>query len=377
VGDHECRACRGTAGHLVLDLGLQPACDYFPSYDSLGPDPVYPLQMWMCAHCGLAQLAADDTTPEEPKGVEPAALIAQAADAVDTVIASGLAQAGQTVAEYGSPHGGSWLNLLTANGFSVAQPDATVDLIVDCFGLMHAPDQSAALAERAARLNPGGLLLLQYHSLATILRNGQWNALRHGHYAYYSTPAMAAMLAAAGCSPCAAWRFDLYGGTVLLGARRNADAPASPGEAFQAMAAAESQAGVRDPDALHELQRNVRASADNLRGWLAGARAQGQRVLGYGAASRAVALLCLAGVDRDLLPAVADASPAKQGMRMPGTKIPVISPGELIERRPDAVLVFVSDLVSEVRSRYGQVEANGGRWVDADWLLSGTAGGNP
>ena len=71
--------------------------------------------------------------------------------------------------------------------------------------MMHAADQSAALAERAARLAPGGVLLLQYHSLDTIIRQGQWNALRHGHYAYYSTTALSAMLAAVGFSPRTAW----------------------------------------------------------------------------------------------------------------------------------------------------------------------------
>ena len=45
---YECRACRGRAGDLVLDLGEQPACDYFPRCDDPGPDPVYPLQMWLC-----------------------------------------------------------------------------------------------------------------------------------------------------------------------------------------------------------------------------------------------------------------------------------------------------------------------------------------
>ena len=84
---------------------------------------------------------------------------------------------------------------------------------------MHAPDQAAALAERAARVAPGGVLLLQYHSLDTIVAHGQWNALRHGHYAYYSTTALTAMLAAVGFSPRTAWQFDLYGGTVLLAAR--------------------------------------------------------------------------------------------------------------------------------------------------------------
>ena len=84
-----CRACRGSDGQVVLDLGQQPACDYFPRWDDPGPDPVYPLQMWLCSSCGLAQLLADPTVPEEPRGTEPAALVAQAADAVERVAAAG------------------------------------------------------------------------------------------------------------------------------------------------------------------------------------------------------------------------------------------------------------------------------------------------
>src|ERR1700740_1560745 len=104
VHEHACRACRGQAGQLVLDLGSQPACDYFPSCDDPGPDPVYPLQMWLCSGCGLAQLLDDPTTPGETRGTDPAALVAQAADAVTRVAAAGLLPTGAWVAEYGSPH---------------------------------------------------------------------------------------------------------------------------------------------------------------------------------------------------------------------------------------------------------------------------------
>ena len=93
--------------------------------------------------------------------------------------------------------------------------------------------------------------------------------------------------------------------------------------------------------------------------------------LGYGAASRAVALLNQAKLNCSLLPAVVDASPAKQGLRMPGTDIPVISPAELAAKRPEAVLVFVPDLLAEVRSAFPEVEAAGGRWIDAEAHGSG------
>jgi hypothetical protein len=326
--------------------------------------------MWLCSSCGLAQLLADPTVPEEPRGTEPAALVAQAADAVERVAGAGWLPQGKVVAEYGSPHGGSWLGLLTDRGLRPADPGGRADVIVDCFGMMHAADQRVALAERADRIAPGGVLLLQYHALSTIIGGKQWNALRHGHYAYYSTTALTAMLAEVGFSPCAAWRFGLYGGTVLLAATRDRDRGDGPDDEVRSLLADDASVGVRDPGAFAGMQRDIQAHAKSLHDWLAAERLAGRTVLGYGAASRAVALLCQAHVGRDLLPVVIDASPAKQGLRMPGTDVPVVDPAELAARRPDAVLLFVPDLLAEVREAFPDVETSGGRWVDAATLGS-------
>lgn len=95
-------------------------------------------------------------------------------------------------------------------------------------------------------------------------------------------------------------------------------------------------------------------------------RAAGRTVVGYGAASRAVPLVCHAGLDADLLPAIGDASPAKQGRRMPGTDIPIVSPGDLVAMAPDRVLLFLPGLVDEVRAAVPETEADGGRWVVID-----------
>lgn len=368
MSEPACRVCLSRSGQVVLDLGAQPACDYFPRADDPGPDPVYPLQMWLCSFCGLAQLVDDPTVPEEPKGAEPAALVAQAAEAVNRVAAAGLLPMGARVAEYGSPHGGSWLGLLAGRGLRPVRDDEQAEVILDCFGLMHAAEQSAAIADRAARVAPGGVLLLQYHALGTILRSGQWNALRHGHYAYYSATALTAMLAANAFSPRLAWRFELYGGTVLLAASRDADAGIAPDDSVATLLAEEDSLGVSDPAALGRLQRETKAGAGALHDWLVAQRSAGRTVRGYGAASRAVALLRMAGVDHTLLPAVADASPAKLGLRIPGTDIPIVSPAQLTQHPPDAVLLFVSDLLKEVRASYPEVEAAGSGWVDADAL---------
>jgi hypothetical protein len=323
--------------------------------------------MWLCAGCGLAQLAEDPTTPEEPRGAEPEAMLLQARDAVARVQSAGLLPAGGgSVTEFGSPHGGSWLELLAAAGLAEAAPGTPADVVVDCFGLMHSPDQAAGLAERAAAVAPDGVLLLQFHTLAAIVADGGWNALRHGHFAYYSVPVLTRMLAGVGFEVVHAFLFDLYGGTVLLAARRHgAPGPSDP-VSVRTLGEREEGMGVTDPAVVSRLEEATRASADALREHLAASAAQGRSVLGYAAASRAVPLLNRAGIGPDLLPAVADGSPGKQGRRFPGVGVPIAPVDEVTRRRPDEVVLFVTDLLAEMRTRLPEVEAGGGRWVVVD-----------
>jgi hypothetical protein len=357
----------------VLDLGNVPAADDFPPVDQPVElaETTHPLAMDLCADCGLAQLADDDTVTSEPRAVEPQALRDQARDAVARVAASGWLR-GETVREFGSPHGGSWLELfaqcdITAlSGSDDKTPSGVADIVLDCFGIMHEPDQRGAFAQRAAATAPGGVLLLQYHSLATIVGQGQWNALRHGHFAYYSLPAVTGLLADTGMRPVTAWEFGLYGGTMLLAAVHDDDERTAEPVIAQLSA---SDAELLDPVTVGTLQAAADGHALALRSYLEQQLVAGRRVFGYGAASRAVALFARAGLDHRLLSAVADASPAKQGRRMPGTDIAIISPDALVAAGPDEVVLTLSDLLPEVSARLPELA---GRWVTDDWIATQT-----
>lgn len=363
---HVCRFCRSARGAVVMDLGSQPPSELFPRLDAPEPDPVFPLRLWMCGECGLAQLADDMDVPEDPQGVQPEALTMQAADAVARLVTSEVLPTKGTVAEFPSPHGGSWLPLFADNGLVPADAGEPADVVIDCcFGLMHARDQAAAMRERAAAVVPGGLLLVQFQSLASILEHGEWNAVRHGHFAYYSLPVMRTMMAEVGLTAFTAFWFPLYGGTVLMAARTGAE----PAEHLETLTKQEIATGVLDPAAVTALGDVVRIGGSRLNDWLVAEQRRGRRVYGYSAASRSVPLLHSAGVRKNLLAAVADVSVAKQGSRIPGSDIPVIGPRDLVEAEPDSVLLFVPDLLEEVRKAMPAIESSGGRWVSADEIL--------
>ena len=350
-----CRACGAAELTRTLDLGKVPLAKHFP----LAGEPIqaeeasYPLAMDLCGVCGLAQLADDDTVSDEPRGLEPQALQDQAAAALTLVETAGWLR-GDTVLEFGSPHGGTWMPLMTDRGFTpTAGPAGTV---LDSFGIMHDPDQRAAFRLRAQATAPDGVLLLHYHSLLTIVTKGQWNSLRDGHFAYYSLTTLRRLLGEVGMQIATAWEFDLYGGTVLIAAVHG---PAEPDETVRRILAAEEAVDITSSAVVGGLQHSADLQVAALRGWLEAEAAAGREVQAYGAASRAVSLFSLAQLDTRLVTAVADASPAKQGRRMPGTNIPIVSPEDLAAAKPDVVYLTLPDLLSEVSARYPELD---GRW---------------
>lgn len=350
-----CRGCGGTDLRRVLDLGTVPAGDDFPPVaEPVRPEESsHPLAMDLCASCGLAQLAHDDISAAEPRGIEPQALRDQAADAVRRVADGGWLR-GATVREFGSPHGGSWLPLLAERGFAEAGRGS--DVVLDSFGIMHEADQRLAFELRADATAPEGVLLLQFHSLLTIVSQGQWSALRHGHFAYYSLTALTRLLAAAGMSVASAWEFDLYGGTVLVAAVHG---HAEPDQRAADILLREKAFGITDATVVRSLQCAAEHHVTQLRDWLEAQAGEQRTVYGYGAGSRVTSLFTIAGVDRRLMRAVADASPAKQGRRIPGTDVAIISPEQLIAAEPDRVMLTLPDLYDEVQRSYPQLD---GRW---------------
>ena len=62
---------------------------------------------------------------------------------------------------------------------------------------------------------------------------------------------------------------------------------------------------------------------------------------------------------------VADRNPAKQGRLLPGSRIPVVTPEELLAFRPDEVLILPWNIAPEVAGELRAIRAWGGRLLVA------------
>jgi hypothetical protein len=360
-----CRWCASRDGARVLDAGPQPPSDLHPHPSDPEPDPEYPLVMVICLDCRLVQLESDPTTPEEPRGLEPSALVEQAEAAINQAEAHGYVRPGIRVLEYPSPHGGSWVEQLGDRSL-VEVSQGPAELLVDIFGMMHEADQRAALTRRISQMSADAILLMQFHTVAAIIRLGFWNALRHGHFAYYSTPVLVGMAAELGLTAVTAWEYPLYGGTIVLALAKKDSRWGDQRTSVASVVDREVAEGVLEPRAVASLNESLASSTASLATYLGDAKSRSERVAGYSAASRSSALLRCGQVTAQDLVAVADAANGLHGRTMPGSRIPIVSPSELVATRPDKVLLFVPDLLNEVRQALPEIELNGGRWVVLD-----------
>ena len=350
----------------VLDAGLQPPSDLHPQPSDPEPDPEFPLVMVMCVACRLVQLESDSTTPEEPRGLEPRALVEQAEAAVKEAEAQGYVRPGIRVLEYPSPHGGSWVEQLERRSLTEVS-EGPAELLVDIFGMMHEADQRAALIRRVSQMSPDAILLMQFHTVAAIVRSGFWNALRHGHFAYYSTPVLVRMAAELGLTARLGlgvpplWRND------RVGPRQERLSLGRPG-------------GERDePCRPRDRRRRSRAHGRSLAERVAcelgsclgnlSRRLQGLAPKRWQGTAPPLARPRCCGVvaslpktssqSLTLRPDSMDApcrAVASRSCRRPSSW----------QRRPDKVLLFVPDLLNEVRRALPEIELNGGRWVVLD-----------
>ncbi|CAJ1508890.1 hypothetical protein [[Mycobacterium] burgundiense] len=230
-----CRACGAGGLHQVLVRGE--------------------LTVVLCEDCGLVQLPVHPGegtvigTPACHPGIR--ARSEHVTQAVRTADAADLLR-GDAVRQFGGTHGGSWLPLLMQLGFTPVYA-GTADVVVDCFGAMHDRDQRAAIAQLAAATAPEGVLLMQFESVADMVRKAHWELLSHNHFAYYTLTALSAMLAAVQMSVVAAYPLEVHGGTTMVAAVHARGWPATA--EVKRKLADEHQLKIASPAGVRDLLR--------------------------------------------------------------------------------------------------------------------------
>ena len=399
-----CRGCGTSLALPLIDLGTSPPSNAYVRADQLEhAEQWVPLKVAVCQHCWLVQ-TEDYTRADRLFDAEYAYFssfsstwlahaeryVAQmterfglSADSRVVEIAANDGYLLQYVAGRGIPCLGVEPTRSTAQaardkGLEIRElffgRDSAAQLVSEGWSadlmaannvLAHVPDINDFLGGFATLLKPTGVATFEFPQLLTLMAGQQFDTLYHEHYSYLSLTAVQTLCERNGLQVFDVAQLSTHGGSLRVfvqradGGRR--EVQASVAEQLQA----ELAAGVKTAGYYATLAPAAERIKHELLRFLLQAKAEGKRVVGYGAAAKGNTLLNYAGVKPDLLAWVADANPHKQGKYLPGSRIPIVSPAQIDQEKPDYVLVLPWNLLQEVSQQLAQVRQWDGRFVIA------------
>lgn len=398
-----CRHCGTELRETVLDLGSAPPSNaYLSAADLDQPETAYPLKLLVCTNCWLVQTEDYATAGElfspdyayfssvSSSWMQHAARFAQ-----EAITRFGLGR-GSFVIEVASNDGYLLRNFVSAGipclgieptastasaaealgvptlrafftarlGDQLARDGRRADLIVGNNVYAHVPDINDFTRGLKAALMPGGTISLEFPHVMRLLEQSQFDTVYHEHYSYLSLVTVSRIFAAAGLRIWEVAELPTHGGSLRVYGCHADDARVS-GPSVRQMLDAEQRAGLASARAYRSLQLHADRMRDELLRFLLEEQRAGRSVAAYGAAAKGNTLLNYAGVKPDLLPYICDAAPSKQGKFMPGSRIPIVPPQTLRERRPDRVLILPWNLAPEVMQQNAYICDWNGRFVVA------------
>jgi len=231
--------------------------------------------------------------------------------------------------------------------------------------LAHVPDINDFVKGFALLLKPHGVSTFEFPHLLKLIAESQFDTIYHEHFSYLSLTAVDRIFAANGLALFDVEEHPTHGGSLRVFAQRTDSRQRPRATRVDELLECERGAGMTAP----KFYKGFQSVADNAKnaflGFLLEARNNGKTIAAYGAAAKGNTLMNYAGIRPDLISFVVDRNPAKQGMYMPGSRIPIVDETRLQDLRPNYVVVLPWNLKTEVMRQLAYIGEWGGRFVTA------------
>jgi hypothetical protein len=226
------------------------------------------------------------------------------------------------------------------------------DLIVANNVLAHVPDINDFVAGFKILLSEQGIATFEFPHVLEMIRSVEFDTIYHEHYSYLSLLALEPLFGRHGLRVVDVERLPTHGGSLRLYVAH--DGRGAVAESVKQLKQEEVVAGLDRLATYEAFGQRVRHVKRSLLHLLIGLLESGKSVAAYGAPAKGNTLLNYCGIGRDFIGYTVDRNVHKQGLLLPGTRIPVLAPDEIEKRRPDYVLILPWNLREEIVAQINQ-----------------------
>ena len=395
-----CRLCGSPLTETFADLGLSPLANSYVAPERVSQkENFYPLHVFVCSQCLLVQL---DQFEEPEKifsdylyfssfsdswlahcrayaegmvsrlGLNPGSQVVEVASndgyLLQYFVATGIpvlgvepaANVAQTAIAKGVPTEVAFFGSETAK--RLHDRGVAADLIVANNVLAHVPALTDFVDGLRILLAPGGTITIECPHLLRLVAQNQFDTIYHEHFSYFSLLVLEKVFATQRLRIVDVEELSTHGGSLRVYVRHAASED-QPSPAVFDLLARERNAGFDQLETYQRFGAQVVQTKCDVLSFFVGAHNAGKTVVGYGAPAKGNTLLNYCGIGPELMPFTVDRSPHKQGLYLPGTRIPIRAPEDLVAAQPDYVFILPWNLRSEIMDQMAVVKSWGGRFV--------------
>jgi 2-polyprenyl-3-methyl-5-hydroxy-6-metoxy-1,4-benzoquinol methylase len=375
---NSCRICKNKDIKKFFDLGGQPLANALPKSKEES-EKLYSLSLSWCKECNLVQL--NETIDPKELFSEYVWVTATSKVAKDysEIFFTELTKrsSGQGYVLEIASNDGTFLKPFINKGYKVlgvdpaeniakmAQADniptecaffgkAEAENIIREFGkaqiifarnvLPHVANTRDFVEGLAICLNEGGTLAIEAHYAKEILKELHYYSIYHEHLCFFTLKTLERLLNDYGLYIFDISESPISGGSMVVYAKKEKGIESEKLKTFREN---EKLAGVNDFEKWQEFAKKATEHRDSLLDIIKKNARLGVLV-GYGSSARSSTMLNFAEVNSNLISFIADANPLKQGRFAAGTRIPIISPKEMVARNPRAVIVLAWNFADEI-----------------------------
>jgi SAM-dependent methyltransferase len=398
---YRCRFCSEPLRATFVDLGMSPLCQTHIAPEQLDePEQFYPLHTFVCEKCFLVQLPEHvapkaifeeyayfssyaDTRLKQSKDFAEAITKHLGLNAKSLVVE--LASNDGYLLQYFQPLGIPVLGIEPAKNVAAAAIQKGIETITEFFGrdlatrlsregraadliignnvLAHVPDLNDFVAGMKLLLKPRGVLTMEFPHLLRLIEGNQFDTIYHEHFSYFSFTTVEQIFAAHGLTLFDVEEISAHGGSLRIHGRHTEDASKPITAGVTTLRKKEIDWGVSLPERYQAFGDQVGATKRKILEFFIDAKNAGKSVAGYGAPGKGNTLLNYCGIRTDFLDYTVDRIPLKQGKFTPGTRIPIYSPDQIRQTKPDFLFILAWNLKDEVMQQNAFIREWGGKFV--------------
>jgi len=398
---YACRFCGSELHQVFVDLGMSPlANSYLTMADLQKMEPHYPLCIYICDRCYLAQLPVFET----PEGIFTD--YAYFSSYSDSWLRHAKAYTDLMIERFGYNQSNFVIELASNDGYllqyfkeksipvlgiepaknvALAANEAGIPTLVKFFGtdtarelasenkyadliignnvLAHVPGLNDFVNGMKIVLKKKGVITMEFPHMMRLVAENQFDTMYHEHFSYFSFTTVEKVFASHGLTLFDVEELPTHGGSLRIYARHSNDETKPVGKRVAELKSREDAAGMTKMEYYLSFGEKVKETKRKILEFLIKAKAEGKSIVGYGAPAKGNTLLNYCGVRTDFIDYTLDRSPHKQGQYLPGTHIPIYHPDKVREDKPDYLVILPWNLKEEIMEQMSYIREWGGKFV--------------